>query len=48
VEAVQNAYDAERTTLDQVLQAQRRQLEANTSYYGSVIDYNLAFLALYQ
>jgi outer membrane protein TolC len=47
VEAVQNAYEAETTTLDQVLQAQRRQSEAETGYYSSVVDYNLAIMTLH-
>ena len=41
------AYDVGTTTLDQVLQAQRRQAEAETGYYSSVIDYNLAIMTLH-
>ena len=47
VEAVENAYEAETVTLDQLLQAQRRQSEAETGYYSSVIDYNLAIMTLH-
>lgn len=45
--ATQNAYETESTTLDQLLQAQRRKAEAETSYYNSVIDYNLAIMTLH-
>jgi len=47
VRAVRNAFEADTTTLDQLLQAQRRQAEAETSYYSSVIDYNLAIMTLH-
>jgi len=47
VRAVRNALEAETTTLDQLLQAQRRQAEAETGYYSSVIDYNLAIMTLH-
>ena len=47
VNAVKAAFEAETTTLDQVLQAQRRQSEAETGYYSSVIDYNLAIMTLH-
>ena len=47
VRAVRNAYEGDTTTLDQLLQAQRRQSEAETSYYSSVIDYNLAIMTLH-
>jgi len=47
VNAVQNAYDMETTTLDQLLQAQRRLSEAETGYHSSVIDYNLAIMTLH-
>ena len=47
VNAVQIAYEAGTTTLDLVLQAQRRQSEAETNYYSSVIDYNLAIMTLH-
>ena len=47
VRAVQNALEFDHTTLDQLLQAQRRQAEAETGYYSSVIDYNLAIMTLH-
>jgi outer membrane protein TolC len=47
VEAVRNAFEAETVTLDQLLQAQRRQSEAETGYYSSVVDYNLAIMTLH-
>ena len=47
VRAVQNAYDADTVTLDQLLQAQLRQAEAETGYYSSVVDYNLAIMTLH-
>ena len=47
VRAVQSALDADHTTLDQLLQAQRRQSEAETGYYSAVIDYNLAIMTLH-
>jgi outer membrane protein TolC len=47
VEAVQSAFELESVTLDQVLQAQRRQSDAETGYYSAVIDYNLAIMTLH-
>ena len=47
VRAVKAAYELDSTTLDQLLQAQRRQAEAETGYYSSVIDYNLAIMTLH-
>jgi hypothetical protein len=47
VRAVQSALEADHTTLDQLLQAQRRQSEAETGYYSAVIDYNLAIMTLH-
>ena len=47
VRAVQAAYEVDTTTLDQLLQAQGRQAEAETGYYSSVIDYNLAIMTLH-
>ncbi len=35
------------TTLDQLLSAQQRQSEAETNYYSSIIDYNLALMTLH-
>jgi len=48
VQAVRTAYEQNTTTLDQLLQAQRRQSESNTMYYSSVIDYNLAISSLHR
>ena len=47
VEAVGNAYEVGTVTLDQLLQAQRRQSEAQTGYHSSVINYNLAIMTLH-
>ncbi|MGL4513306.1 MAG: TolC family protein [Lacipirellulaceae bacterium] len=44
VEAVQAQYDANRVTLDLLLDAQRRRSEAETAYYRSLVDYNLAIV----
>jgi outer membrane protein TolC len=44
VEAVQAQYDANRVTLDLLLDAQRRRSEAESAYYRSLIDYNLAII----
>ena len=40
VEAVQAAYDAGTVTLDQLLDAQRRRADAESSYYRAIVDYN--------
>jgi len=45
--AVQNAYDLGTTTLDQLLQAQQRQSDAETGYFNSVINYNLEIMTLH-
>ncbi|QDT67549.1 Outer membrane efflux protein [Planctomycetes bacterium MalM25] len=42
VEAIQASYDLGRATLDLLLDAQRRRSDAETAYYRSLIDYNLA------
>ena len=42
VEAVQAQYDVDIVTLDALLDAQRRRSEAETAYYRSLVDYNLA------
>jgi outer membrane protein TolC len=42
VEAVQAAYEVGTTTLDQVLDAQRRQAEAENEYYRNLVQYNLS------
>ena len=41
VEAVQAAYDQGTSTLDLLLDAQRRLAEAESQYYRSVVDYNV-------
>ena len=47
VEAVQAAYDAGTVTLDQLLDAQRRRADAESSYYRSVVDYNRSIAQLH-
>jgi outer membrane protein TolC len=47
VEAVQAAYDAGTVTLDQLLDAQRRRAEAESSYYRSIVDYNRSIAQLH-
>jgi len=47
VEAVQAAYDASTVTLDQLLDAQRRRAEAESSYYRSLVDYNRSISQLH-
>ncbi|MDR0522195.1 MAG: TolC family protein [Planctomycetaceae bacterium] len=47
VNAVAAAFQAGTITLDQLLDAQRRQAEAETDYYSSVVDYNLAIMTLH-
>ena len=47
VEAVQAAYDANTVTLDQLLDAQRRRAEAESSYYRSVVDYTRSISQLH-
>lgn len=42
VEAVRAAYEADRVTLDLLLDAQRRRADAETAYYRSLVDYNIA------
>lgn len=42
VEAVEAAYLADRVTLDLLLDAQRRRADAETAYYRSLVDYNVA------
>lgn len=42
VEAVQAQYDANRVTLDLLLDAQRRRSDAETAYYRSLVNYNMA------
>lgn len=47
VNSVNAAYQAGTTTLDQLLDAQKRQAEAETDYYRSIVDYNLAIMTLH-
>jgi outer membrane protein TolC len=47
VQAVRIAYEQQAATLDLLLQAQRRQSEAQTGYHSSVVDYNLAIMTLH-
>ncbi len=47
VEAVQAAYDAGTVTLDQLLDAQRRRAEAESSYARAVVDYTRSISQLH-
>ncbi|MDR1484086.1 MAG: TolC family protein [Planctomycetaceae bacterium] len=47
VSAVKSAFELHTTTLDQVLDAQRRLAEADTEYYRAIIDYNIAVMTLH-
>ena len=47
VDAVQAAYDAGTVTLDQLLDAQRRRAEAESSYYRALVDYNRSISQLH-
>ena len=47
VEAVQAAYDAGTVTLDQLLDAQRRRAEAESSYARAIVDYNRSIAQLH-
>ena len=47
VEAVQAAYEAGTVTLDQLLDAQRRRADAESSYYRSLVDYNRSIAQLH-
>ena len=47
VEAVQAAYDAGTVTLDQLLDAQRRRAEAESSYARAIVDYNRSISQLH-
>ena len=42
VTAVQTAYDADNATLDSLLDAHRRQAEADVAYYRALVEYQLA------
>jgi len=45
-EAARVAFEGETVTIDQLLEAQRRQAEAQTSYYRTLLDYQRAILAV--
>jgi outer membrane protein TolC len=47
VDAVQAAYDAGTVTLDQLLDAQRRRAEAESSYARAIVDYNRSISSLH-
>jgi len=47
VDAVKAVYDVGNTTLDQLLDAQRRQADADSSYYRSLLDYNRAIMRVH-
>jgi outer membrane protein TolC len=47
VQAVQASYQAQRVTLDLLLDAQRRRAEAESAYYRSLIDYNKAIMGVH-
>jgi outer membrane protein TolC len=47
VEAVQAAFEAETVTLDQLLEAQRRRSEAQTSYFRTLLDYQRAIITIH-
>jgi outer membrane protein TolC len=47
VQAVQASYEADRVTLDLLLDAQRRRAEAESAYYRSLIDYNKAIMGVH-
>jgi outer membrane protein TolC len=44
VQAVQASYDANRVTLDLLLDAQRRRAEAESAYYRALVDYNRSIM----
>src|SRR4029078_5364567 len=48
VEAVNSAYEAGQTTLDLLLDAQRRRADAEVAYYRSLTDYNLAIMQVHR
>ncbi len=47
VDAVQAAYEAETVTLDQLLEAQRRRADAQTSYFRTLMDYQRAIIMVH-
>jgi outer membrane protein TolC len=47
VQAVNASYEAGRTPLDLLLDAQRRRAEAESAYYRSLVDYNRAIMGVH-
>jgi len=47
VDAVQAAFEAETVTIDQLLEAQRRRAEAQTSFFRTLFDYQRAIVAVH-
>ena len=47
VRATEESYEVQKTTLDQVLDAQRRLAEAESSYFNSIVNYNLSITKLH-
>jgi len=47
VDAVQAAFDAGTVTLDQLLEAQRRRAEAQTSFWRTLLDYQRAIIGVH-
>jgi outer membrane protein TolC len=47
VDAVQAAFDAATVTLDQLLEAQRRRAEAQTSFFRTLLDYQRAIITVH-
>ena len=47
VDAVRAAYEVDKITLDVLLDAQRRLADAESNYYRSVVDYNLAVMQVH-
>lgn len=47
VDALQAAFEAETVTLDQLLEAQRRRAEAQTSFFRTLLDYQRAIITVH-
>jgi hypothetical protein len=47
VRATEDSYELGKTTLDQVLDAQRRLAEQESSYFNSIVNYNLSITKLH-
>ena len=47
MEAVQAAFEVETVTIDQLLEAQRRRADAQTSYFRTLLDYQRAIIAVH-